>query len=206
MSINEIKTLQEKANMGDVDAQRSLGMAYMFGDYGEVDYANAWRYYSMAAKQKDAYSTFSCGYMLFYGYGVEENRGKAIELWTMAAEYGSGDAMEKLAICYEDGIGVPANADKAKALWQKAMGLGMPNALFNGAADIHNRGLDAAKKGNWDEFVSLRWTARLLLEKAVKAGSKNAQELLWNGYGGYILDKDKMYELDKAAWNQIRGL
>lgn len=202
--MDDISVLVLRAAQGDIDAQRTLGEGYYFGDYGEVDYALAWKYYSMAAKQGDAHSLHTCGCMLFFGDGRNADVQNALKYWKASADLGNSYAMEQLAVCYGQGIGVPRNEKTADEYWEKAAELGNPNALYKRAVDFHNMAIDNAKAGNWELFEALRAGARNTLFRASREGSTEAEDLLNNAYGGRI-GSDDFKKLNIAAYNHIRG-
>lgn len=201
--MDDINVLLLQATQGNVDAQRTLGEGYYFGDYGAVDYDKAWTYYSMAASQGDGHSLYSCGCMLFFGRGRNVDIQSALTYWKAAGETGNSYAFEKLAVCYEEGIGVAKDRNVAKDYWSKAADLGNPNALFNRAVDAHNMSIDAAKAGNWELFKAARLAAKNSLKYAKQMGSQEAENLLNAAYGGDSFFGDDA--LNTAVWNQIRG-
>lgn len=202
--MDDINLLSLRAAHGDVEAQRALGEGYYFGDYGAVDYAQAWKYYSMAAQQGDAHSLYTCGCMLFWGDGRDIDVQNALQYWQASADLGNSFAMEQLAVCYGQGTGVPRNDETANEYWEKAAELGNPNALFKRAVDFHNMAIDHAKAGNWEMFEALRAGARNTLYRASREGSAEAEDLLNTAYGGRI-GSDDFKNLNIAAYNHIRG-
>ena len=72
----------------------------------------------------DAQAQCALGNLYFTGNGVEQDRARAAELYTRAAEQGDVQALSCLAECYEAGCGVPCDLDRAIALYDQAAALG----------------------------------------------------------------------------------
>ena len=202
--MDDINVLILQAEQGDVNAQRTLGEGYYFGDYGAVDYEKAWKYYSMAAQQGDAHSLHTCGCMLFFGDGRNVDVQNALKYWKASADLDYSYAMVQLAVCYGQGNGVAKNESIADEYWNKAAKLGHPDALYKLAVDFHNMAIVNAKSGNWEVFEALRVGAKNMLCRASSNGSTEAEELLNNAYGGVMRGVD-FKELNIAAYNHIRG-
>ena len=63
----------------------------------------------------------------YEGEGVEQDKEKAVQLLTEAAQY-MPDAQFLLAQCYENGEGTAKDLDKAKELYQQAADAGIAEA------------------------------------------------------------------------------
>ena len=80
--------LLRRAQDGDVDAQYSVGDAYYYGEGVEQDYAEAVKWYRLAAEQGDVWAQIILGYVYYRCEGVKQDFAEAIKWWQMAAEQG----------------------------------------------------------------------------------------------------------------------
>ena len=64
------------------------------------------------------------GYCFYHGDGVAQNKTKAFEWYTKAAEKGNSDAMYNLGYCFEHGNGVALNLATALEWYAKARDAG----------------------------------------------------------------------------------
>jgi hypothetical protein len=71
------------------------------------DYAEAERWWRLAAEQGDAVAQYNLGVMYYYGAGVERDRAEAARWYRLAAEQGDVDARTNLGWMYRYGEGVP---------------------------------------------------------------------------------------------------
>ncbi len=107
--------LQRGADLGDVLAEYSLGMAYLNGylrfpadngagageAYLQGIRALAFKWLSKAAESGYVPAMVETARMLYWGWGVKGNRTRAIELLEIASSRGSWDAMFDLGSYYE---------------------------------------------------------------------------------------------------------
>ena len=112
----------QKAEGGDVDAQRALGRFYYFGSPAlgsepaiAPDYPNALRWFGMASVKGDPTANYYLGLMYQLGNGVERNYGIALRHFREAAENGVATAQASLGHMYRTGEG--ASQDYAQALY-----------------------------------------------------------------------------------------
>ena len=85
----------------------SLGAAYENGRGVETNVLEAVKWYSMAAKQGDAYAQYSLGWAYKTGEGVLQDMTKAAKWFRKAAEQGDADAELQLGLMYGAGTGAP---------------------------------------------------------------------------------------------------
>ncbi len=98
-----IEEIIEKANLGDAEAQYSLGKAYLSGRHIERDCITAVKWLKSSAAQGNEDAMISLGMCYMRGNGVEKNVLEGIKLWTMAADLGNKKAMINLASLYYNG-------------------------------------------------------------------------------------------------------
>jgi TPR repeat protein len=88
INIKALKELRAAAAFGDLDAQYELALMYHLGQLGELNGAEAERWYSKAANQGHLYSITNLGCMYRRGEGVPVNSDKARVLFLKAAAEG----------------------------------------------------------------------------------------------------------------------
>jgi TPR repeat protein len=113
------RLLLRAGQLGSVNAQRALGVAYATGDWsGPKDLAEAARWYRLAAEKGHAESQYDLGFMLLLGEGEPKNTVEGLKWLERAAEQGEFSAIRLLADCYENGYcDVPVDTAKA-AYWR----------------------------------------------------------------------------------------
>ena len=77
------------------------------------DYAEAERWYRLAAYQGHADAQYSLGLMYQLGYGVPEEDAEAERWYRLAADQGHADAQSNLGLMYARGDGVPEDDAEA---------------------------------------------------------------------------------------------
>lgn len=109
-------------NLGNVNAQRSLGVMYRDGRQGVVqDSVRAMGWFRKAAAQNDKESQCTLGVMYDSGEGVVRDSSKAMEWYLMAAEQGHAEAYFCIGELYYDGWGgLPQDLAKAREWFSKA--------------------------------------------------------------------------------------
>jgi hypothetical protein len=127
----QLSDLQKKAEAGDRAAQLQVGQAYDFGNAGQRNYAEAVRWYQLAADQGDATAQNNLGSLYEHGLGAPTNYVKAAELYRKAADQGFALAQNSLGRLYDFGWGVPTNYVEANAWYLRAAEQGDPQGMFN---------------------------------------------------------------------------
>ena len=85
---------------GDPDAQFNLGYQYNTGQGVPQDYAEAVRWYRLAADQGVARAQTNLGVMYDNGDGVPQDDAEAVRLWRLAADQGHASAIGLLGFKY----------------------------------------------------------------------------------------------------------
>ncbi len=80
---------------------------YLEGRGVPQNYAEAVKWYRLAADQGLAMAQIDLGAMYLNGRGVPQDLPEAAKWYRLAAEQGYADAQFALGVFYEDGIGVP---------------------------------------------------------------------------------------------------
>ena len=92
------KTLQERAELGDANAQFNLGVMYDNGLGVPKDYTEAVKWYSKAAEQGAVDSQFNLGVMYDTGKGVTEDDVVAYMFFNLAAANGGAGEARRNAL------------------------------------------------------------------------------------------------------------
>jgi len=86
------QSLIEVAVKGDAEAQVKLGLSYLSGEGGYLDYSEAFRWLKLAAFQGNAVAQEYLGTMYAEGLGVMRNKVRAVAFLTLGAESGRASA------------------------------------------------------------------------------------------------------------------
>ena len=86
---------------------------YDNGEGVPQDYAEAVKWYRLAAEQGDALAQNNLGAMYDNGEGVPQDYAEAVKWYRLAAEQGYALAQNNLGLMYEDGHGVPRDYVRA---------------------------------------------------------------------------------------------
>jgi len=118
--------LRAKAERGDARAQVELGVGCdLESSFGTTNrYAEALKWYRMAAEQGDAEGEFHLGGFFENGNGVARDISKAVELYKEAADQGFAPAQRSLGLMYQLGIGVPQSFVESTKWFRRAAARG----------------------------------------------------------------------------------
>src|SRR6266404_3875145 len=105
--VERVNSLRARAAQGDPKAQFNLASAYYRGKSVPQDYAEALRWYKMAANQGEPDAEDGLGYMYVTGRSSKQDYAEALRWYKRAAEHGDAKGQFDLATVYDDGIGVP---------------------------------------------------------------------------------------------------
>ena len=92
----DIKTLIQKANQGDAEAQYNLGVAYYNGEGVEQSHSKAVYWYQKSAEQGDAEAQYNLGVAYYNGEGVDKSYSKTVYWLRKACENFNDEACEFL--------------------------------------------------------------------------------------------------------------
>jgi uncharacterized protein len=114
----QFQKLKKSAEAGDAEAQYNLGQAFEYGEYDNVDFAEAMRWYKKAAQQGYVHAQFKLS--IFYEDGMAcEVDFKAAYLWAeKAALQGLIHAQKRVSAFLSLGKGVGRDLQKS-AHWEK---------------------------------------------------------------------------------------
>jgi TPR repeat protein len=131
VSPEQIPAITAKAEKGDAEAQKTLGMAYAKGEGVQQDYRQAAKWYEQAAGQSNSVAQAALGELYEAGQGVPRDDVKAAEWYRRAAEQGYASAQYNLAALYAVGRGVPLNNTEALKWYLQAANQGDSLAQYN---------------------------------------------------------------------------
>jgi hypothetical protein len=80
---------------------------YAKGQGVPQDYAEAVKWYRLAANQGDAFAQFHLGLMYAKGQGVPQDYAEAVKWYRLAANQGAAIAQFNIGLMYAEGDGVP---------------------------------------------------------------------------------------------------
>lgn len=219
ISAEDLKSLKQKAESGDAEAQYKLAQYYL--DLGDAQNMLLW--VDRAAKQGHPDAINGLGTSYFFGIGVKKDKKRGLELLIEAEKKGSKKAIRNLAgIYYQEGDYKKAFEWATKALEfgesndKKADATNLLAILYlygNGVKMDRNKAIELLKKAcelGSNEALGNLASAYLLqkdykkafgyAQRGVEAGSEIALEVLGNLYlygEGVEIDKDKALEIFK---------
>jgi TPR repeat protein len=123
--------LQAKADHGDAEAQKNLGAAYSRGQGVRQSYAEAAKWYRLAADQGYPPAQTALGELHEAGQGVARDDTAAAKWYRQAADKGYAPAQYNLAVLYLMGKGVARDVNEALQLYRKAAAQGDVLAQYN---------------------------------------------------------------------------
>ena len=154
------KTLKQRAEAGDAEAQVHLGSAYYAGKGVPQDLQEAANWFRKAAEQGNADAQYNLGVMYHKGEGVLEDDKEAVKWYRKAAEQGDADAQNNLGVMYGFGKGVPQDYVTAYAWYNIAQA--------NGNAKAKEWKGIVAKKMTPDQIAEGQKLSREMLKKNPK--------------------------------------
>ncbi len=127
----EMNILTKKADQGDVDAQKNLGIEYLVGVPVKQDYLLARKWLLKAANQDNAMAQSTLGMMNEKGWGAEPDQTEAVKWFSKAAVQGDTNAQLALGMHYATGSGVRQDLSEGNK-WLKKAKLGFQARAENG--------------------------------------------------------------------------
>lgn len=185
-----VNKFRKSAELGDVNAQKSLGICYAKGEGVEKDMVEAVKWFRKAADQGDPVAQSNLGLCYNKGNGVEKDPVEAVKWYCKAAEQGNVKAQNALGVCYWQGDGVKKDLVEAVKWFRKAADQGDPVAQCI-LGKCYSEGVGVAK----DPKEGAKW-----LLKSAEQGYADAQYSFGGRLGaGYTLGKGKEEDQKEAA-------
>lgn len=116
-SISETRV---SAEIGDVESQYELGVAYADGNGAPQNYRVAFYWLLKAAIAEHSDAEYKVGELYKEGFGVNQSNRLAVDWFTRSADQGNSDAQYSLGLMYEDGLSVRTSPERARELYKKA--------------------------------------------------------------------------------------
>jgi TPR repeat protein len=107
-----ISELRQKAESGNVVAQSTLGLCYLYGRDINIDYKEALRLLSSAKDKGASRAIVNLAYMYANGLGIPKDLVKAVKFYEAVAQ-GEIRAQLELGRIYAQGLGVTPDPDAA---------------------------------------------------------------------------------------------
>lgn len=107
------KHLKKLAEMGNPEAQYSLGMMYYTGQGVPQNYTLARELFASSAEAGISGSMNGLGYIYGSGFGVKQDTELAVKWYRKAAELGDAEGQYNMGVQFEKGEGVPLNLQEA---------------------------------------------------------------------------------------------
>lgn len=195
--------LLEKANGGDIKAQRDLGYCLMYGKGIVKNRTKALFWTKKSADNGYAVAEQEMGSYYYYGEEVEKDMEKAVLWYTKAANHGNSEAQCNLGYCYLKGEGVPED-------WKESVKWFLKAAEQNHPAAQCNLGICYGGGFGVQKDIAL---ARSWFKKAVSNGDDDGLYLLGRSYAKEQENMDSMKEAvkyfqlsadkgnEKSKWN-----
>lgn len=130
-SMNVLKTYQNTAELGDIEAIMHIASSYYNGEGTVENYIEAMKWYKKAAKRGNVTSMNYIGNIYYIGQGVPQDYEQALKWYKKAAALESAVAMNYIGNIYYEGKGVKADIEEAMKWYQRAARLGNYTAMFN---------------------------------------------------------------------------
>ncbi len=206
-----LEILRPLAELGESEAQVTLGIMYDYGQGVERDPKTAMKWYILAAEQGIPVVQHDVGVKYFQGTGVEQDYLEAARWWELSANAGLADSQFNLGLLYYRGLGLEQDYEKAATLFTQASEQGHAHAQYS-LAVMHSFGNGMRKDYN----EALKWF-RESASQGVAQAQFNLGVFYENGYGlkknletakewyqlaadqGLEEARQKLINLDKAA-------
>eukprot|EP00439_Symbiodinium_sp_Y106_P080560 s233_g19.t1 len=148
------------------------------------------------------WATFSLGVMYWKGWGVQQDHGKAVELFQKSADLGDSVAMFTLAQIYHDGVGVQKNHSRAMELWEQAAGLGHAASMFklgqmNGGKQNYTKAVEWFQEAADHGWVEAMFNLGYMYYRGVGVQKNNAKALELLPKAADLGNADAMFILGK---------
>lgn len=158
-SQSPLDEVQAAAAGGDMFAAFYLGRLYETGTLVSHDYAQAAKYYRIAAEKGHAAAQNNMGFLFERGYGVNRDFGEAEKWFRRAADQGLALGEANLGWMYYSGRGLERDRDRAEFWFRRAADQGLAYAQFMmGQLAERQKTLGNTLVGNYQ--VASEWYAR----------------------------------------------
>ena len=171
---------KKDAESGDAEAQNNLGVMYYKGLGVPEDYAEAVKWYRLAADQGYADAQCNLGVMYDNGQGVPQDYAEAVKWTRLAADQGDAEAQFNLGVMYHDGRGVSQDYAEAVKWYRLAADQGYADAQGNLGVMYHDgRGVpqDYGEAYAWFSVAAAFGDANAANNRDIVAGELTRDQL-----------------------------
>ena len=208
--------LKPLAEIGDSQAQVTLGIMYDFGHGVSKDPAEAIKWYIKAAEQGIPVVQHDVGVKYFEGQGVEKDYLKAAYWWEQSANAGLADSQFNLGLLYYRGIGLEIDYKKASSLFTSAAEQDHPHAQYSlavmyafgqGLDKDYEKALQWFRKSATHHVTQAQFNLGVFYENGYGLEKDLATAKKWFGLaakGGLKEAKSKLSELEQAGDNTVK--
>lgn len=116
-SLSEIRV---SAEVGDIEAQYELGIAYADGNGAPQNYRVAFYWLLKAALAENADAEYEVGMLYKEGLGVAQSNKLAFDWINRSAQQGNAEAQYELGTLYQSGTGIRTSPEKAFKWYKEA--------------------------------------------------------------------------------------
>lgn len=166
-----VRELHTHALAGDAIARLNLGTLFFKGQGIGQDYAEAAKWFRLAAQQGIAQAQFNIGLMYDTGQGVSQDHAEAVRWYRLAADQGFALGQLNLGAAYASGQGIVKNDVEAAKWTRLAANQGNAQAQFNLAV------MYATGQGVKENFNEAYQWAKLASVQGYKTATALAQDL-----------------------------
>lgn len=153
LKLEDLQSLEEKAQAGDPESQTLLALAYHVGGLLKKDDVEASSLLQKAAARSYMAAEESLGIFAETGVGLDHPApADALKWYKKAAQQGSLDAATDIALLYANGKGIPRDSAQAVVWFRRAAEGGDPSAQYN-LALMYERGEGLPR----DYHEAVRW-------------------------------------------------
>jgi TPR repeat protein len=148
-----LETALAQAQKGDAEAEYYLGKCYARGKLVPQDYAQAAKYFRLAAGQGLAFAQTDLGGLYAQGNGVRQDDVEAARWYLLGANHGDSLAQYAMGLFYSQGRGVTNDPQESLKWFKRAAEQNQPDALL-ALGDIYLKGrpgipINLKEAGDW---------------------------------------------------------
>lgn len=186
--VERLNALCARATQGNPKAQFDLASAYYYGNGTRQDYAEALRWYRMAAEQGEPRAEDALGYMYLTGRGVLQDDVEALRWYKKSADHGSPKGQFDLASMYDAGTGVPPDYIEASRWFRKSAdqnyaraqdALGYMYYAGRGVPQNYPEALYWYRKGAEQGYAKAEFDLASMYYKGLGTSQDNAEARRW---------------------------
>lgn len=176
-----LRLLRPLATLGlNSSAQYNIGLMYAKGQGVVQDYAEAVKWYRLAAAQRHASAQNNLGLIYADGHGVVRDYVEAVKWYRLAAAQRNASAQYNLGLMYDNGQGVEQDTAEAVKWYRLAAGQGDETAQNNlGLMYHHGRGVvqDHVRAHMWLDLAAIKGYADAAKNRDMAAKRMTTQQL-----------------------------